>query len=66
MAFHERFGFEEVGVMPSAGYKHDRWHDVGWWHLTLGEHPEDPPEPLAPADARGAWADALARGESLL
>ncbi|WP_435193766.1 GNAT family N-acetyltransferase [Natronomonas sp. EA1] len=60
VAFHERFGFEEVGVMPDAGYKHGGWHDVAWWHRALGEHPADPPEPLSPADARDAWERALA------
>jgi len=30
-AFHQRFGFEPVGIYREAGYKFGRWIDVSWW-----------------------------------
>ncbi|WP_062465346.1 GNAT family N-acetyltransferase [Demequina soli] len=35
VALHERFGFTHVGTIREAGYKLDRWIDVGIWQLTL-------------------------------
>ena len=32
---HEALGFAPVGVFERAGYKFDRWHDVGFWQLDL-------------------------------
>jgi len=32
---HERLGFVAASVVPRAGRKFDRWHDVGFWHLPL-------------------------------
>ena len=45
---HERMGFKPVGVFPSVGFKLGRWHDVGFWRLTLEEHAAEPspPKPL--------------------
>lgn len=31
IAFHQRFGFEHVGVYREVGYKFGRWIDVSWW-----------------------------------
>ncbi|AFK20592.1 N-acetyltransferase family protein [Haloferax mediterranei ATCC 33500] len=64
IAFHESFGFECVGRFDEVGYKHDEWHDVEWWRLTLGPRPDNPDEPLsvATAQTREWWDDALARG----
>jgi len=46
-AMHEALGFEALGVYKSAGYKHDAWHDVGWWQRTI--RPLDPkPRPPIP------------------
>src|SRR6185312_10259505 len=36
---HEQLGFTEVGVIRSAGYKLNEWHDTGWWQLELQQHP---------------------------
>jgi phosphinothricin acetyltransferase len=44
VALHEACGFEPVGVYRRIGYKHGRWHDVGWWQLQL---PGGDAEPLA-------------------
>ena len=32
---HETFGFEKVAHFKEVGYKFDKWHDVGFWQLTL-------------------------------
>ncbi|MFO1031337.1 MAG: N-acetyltransferase family protein [Planctomycetota bacterium] len=32
---HERLGFRHVGTIPEAGWKFERWHDLGFWHLRL-------------------------------
>jgi len=50
VGLHEAMGFAMVGVYRYVGFKFGAWHDVGWWQLSLGEPPLDPPEP-------GAWAD---------
>ncbi|HLA64679.1 MAG TPA: arsinothricin resistance N-acetyltransferase ArsN1 family B [Rhodothermales bacterium] len=68
VALHEAFGFKPVGVFPRLGYKHGRWHDVGWWTLDL--HPPDtdppPPRPLAAVIADGSLDRALEAGGRLL
>lgn len=35
IALHERMGFAPVGVYRDIGFKIGRWHDVGWWQLSL-------------------------------
>jgi len=42
VGLHERLGFRSVGVAPGLGFKHGRWHDVGWWQLEL-QRLDDPP-----------------------
>jgi L-amino acid N-acyltransferase YncA len=37
IALFERLGFRPCGVLPSVGYKHGAWRDVGYWALHLGE-----------------------------
>jgi phosphinothricin acetyltransferase len=34
---HERHGFVPAGRLREAGYKHDAWHDVGFWQCRLGD-----------------------------
>jgi phosphinothricin acetyltransferase len=34
-SFHERIGFEPVGVLNEVGHKLGAWRDVGWWQLRL-------------------------------
>jgi phosphinothricin acetyltransferase len=55
VALHESMGFRRVAYLPSPGFKLGRWHDVGWWWLTLGPPPESP-APLRPL--RDCRADA--------
>lgn len=49
VGLHEAMGFVPVGVYRGIGYKHGRWHDVGWWALRLtdGTDPLGEPRPLA-------------------
>ena len=37
VGFHQALGFQRVGVYKNIGFKFDRWWDVGWWQLDLGE-----------------------------
>jgi len=39
VALHESLGFVHVGTVREAGWKLDRWHDVGFWHRTLRAGP---------------------------
>jgi phosphinothricin acetyltransferase len=46
VGLHEAVGFTPVGVYRGVGFKHDRWHDVGWWQRALQDPPPGaPPEP---------------------
>jgi phosphinothricin acetyltransferase len=63
VALHEAMGFRPVGVYAFVGYKLGAWHDVGWWHLPIGEHGPAPAPPLPFARTRegDAVAAILAR-----
>lgn len=51
VSLHERLGFAPIGVYRRIGWKAGDWRDVGWWQLDLAvEGPEQPAEPLAPAE----------------
>jgi phosphinothricin acetyltransferase len=64
VGLHESFGFEPVGVYRRVGYKHGRWHDVGWWQMALGHHGLDPgrPEDFLRVVNLPACAEALGAG----
>ena len=66
VALHESMGFEPIGVYRRVGFKLDRWHDVGWWQLSLRQHEASPSAPLdiAKVSTRPGWAELLTRGES--
>ncbi|MDB5096242.1 MAG: GCN5-related N-acetyltransferase [Cyanobacteria bacterium RYN_339] len=64
---HERFGFEPVGRIPAAGYKHGGWHDVGYWRRAL--RPAGPPPPLVPLAGLvdgPDWHAAIAAGQAAM
>ena len=42
IALHRRAGFKPVGVIGSAGWKHDRWVDVVLMQRALGDGRESP------------------------
>lgn len=49
-ALHAAFGFERVGTIRAAGYKHGEWRDVCIWQRELATL-DDPPKPTLPAEA---------------
>ncbi len=68
VGLHERMGFAAAGVLRAVGYKHGRWHDVGWWQRALGERAPspEPPRPLAAVQRDGEWRRALEAGVALV
>ncbi|HEX2145234.1 MAG TPA: GNAT family N-acetyltransferase [Glycomyces sp.] len=48
-ALHAAFGFELVGSIAAAGYKHGEWRDVGIWQKTFSDL-ANPPAPTIPVD----------------
>lgn len=44
VGLHESMGFRPIATYERVGYKLGRWHDTGWWQLTLdvAETPEEP------------------------
>lgn len=52
VALHEAMGFRHVGTNPEAGFKFDRWHDLGWWSLQLNDR-DGEPAPLIPLERLG-------------
>ena len=51
VGLHESLGFTPIGVYRNVAFKFGRWHDVGWWQLSLrprrdGERPAEltPPQ----------------------
>jgi len=46
VAMHEAVGFTLLGVYREVGFKHGRWHDVGWWRRGLSEALAIPAEPI--------------------
>jgi phosphinothricin acetyltransferase len=43
---HERLGFSRVGHFPHAGQKFDRWIDVVWYSLVIGDDRVPPPDSI--------------------
>jgi phosphinothricin acetyltransferase len=46
IGLHEAMGFSPVGIYPDVGFKHGKWHSVGWWGLEIRRSDETPTEPL--------------------
>lgn len=64
-ALHESLGFRPVGHVRDAGYKFDRWHDVGFWQVSLGPG-SAPRRPFAATElaASPEWRAVLAGFET--
>ena len=43
IALHRAFGFEAVGTVRDAGWKHGRWCDIEFWQKRLATDPAAPP-----------------------
>ncbi|WOQ16565.1 GNAT family N-acetyltransferase [Raineyella sp. W15-4] len=48
MALHRSFGFEQVALLPSIGFKHNAWRDVVWLLRSLGDGPVPDQAPAEP------------------
>ena len=46
IALHAACGFEEVGQLRSAGWKHGRWLDNVYMQMALGKGSSEPPANL--------------------
>lgn len=66
VGFHESMGFEPIGVYENVGYTNGAWHDVKWWHRSIGEHAAHPEPPLSLSEVRTdeEWNASLTAGES--
>lgn len=42
IALHRKFGFKEIGIHHSTGYKFDQWHDVMWMEKQLKDYSRIP------------------------
>jgi L-amino acid N-acyltransferase YncA len=51
VGLHEALGFTPVGVYRRIGWKLGKWHDVGWWQLSLLPQDDEPPAELRPPAA---------------
>lgn len=46
VGLHEALGFEHIGTYREVGFKHGKWHDVGWWCRALNG--ATPPNKILP------------------
>ncbi len=67
-AFHEAFGFRNLGEFKNVGHKLGQWCGVAWYELPLTEYVDNPDETMPIGDllARENCADVLAGAENLL
>ncbi len=74
VAVHEAVGFATVGVLRRVGYKFSRWHDVGYWQLSLQSEQSfltdgesiNPPLSVSEIQKSPLWDEALTTGLLLL
>lgn len=56
IAFHQKFGFEEVGMFHRSGYKFGRWIDMIYMELSLQETDDpQPPKSIHEIDFESRW-----------
>jgi len=51
---HESMGMKRVALLERVGWKFDRWHDVGYWQMQLGDKDAPPESIRAVADVAPA------------
>lgn len=67
--FHENFGFAKIGVYTGIGYKMNRWHDVGWWEMKIGDLNREPLSTLKNTieiHRTREWNDAMEKGLEMI
>ena len=42
--FHEKMGFEFIGIFKDTGYKFDQWYDITWFGMRVKDKNEKPVE----------------------
>lgn len=40
--FHEKMGFEFIGIFKDTGYKFDKWYDITWFGMRVKDKNEKP------------------------
>ena len=68
VSFHHSFGFQQIGLEESVGYKLGGWHHVSIWHLLLRPLVHNPEAPIAVADVKRtvSWAPAVSTGMAFI
>lgn len=64
VAFHRSFGFQQIGLEESVGYKLGAWHSVSMWHLLLRPLVPNPQPPISmPGVTKTeSWTAAISAG----
>ena len=64
VGFHRAFGFRQIGLEESVGYKLGAWHHVSIWHLPLRpcEPNPQPPVSIATASTMDSWPALVSAG----
>lgn len=61
-AFHEKWGYQRIGLWRNSGYKLGQWHDVVWYEKALRAYGPNPAPPVPfPHLAPARVADILSR-----
>ncbi len=50
VGFHEHMGYRMVGKFTQCGYKFNRWYDMVWMEKHIGDHVQNQPPVLSPAE----------------
>lgn len=58
---HRAIGMAEVGVYREAGFKAGRWHDVGWFGMTISESASPSAVPFILPELRAQRPELIAR-----
>ena len=61
---HRSFGFQQIAVERSVGYKLGQWHDVSMWQKALRPHVSNPEtvKPLRSLANSRTWESAISAG----
>jgi L-amino acid N-acyltransferase YncA len=64
VGFHRSFGFKQIGLEESVGYKLGAWHHVSMWHLSLSPLVPNPQPPISVGGLAKvpSWDAALSAG----
>lgn len=62
--FHEKMGYQSVGIYHKVGFKNGQYHDVGWWEMLIND--ANPETIKTPEDLKKntTWDKAMTSGLS--